>query len=368
MINILHFYPSDNQLISQYVDILQNAMQEYAEVCAEHSLHDFTKTLKQQHPDIIHIHGCWRAQNLKACKRAIKAGARIVFSPHGQLEPWIMEQHFLRDKLPKLIAYQRKIARLSYAMIAMGRMEEGCLKKLKYNTRIETVYNALITETISKEQMGQRIFDVYRKVLDSDPWPLMDEKTRLATRAFIKAGITGNHQWLSNAEYEATNDIDTESWRKIKLYAYQEHIENTINQGIAIAAPQPMPPDFNTQEAEYYKPRHFDDTVRRIDNSGKNDTERMVKAIRSARKLERGHHLTIMHLVELDDMLRRSQADEEKVCRRLDDYKLVKFAQRLMSLLNSFTGLEEGFMPIAPLNDRQAKYIEQKITKHLEIV
>lgn len=365
---ILHFYPADNSLISQYVEMLQNSMQEYAEVWAEHSLHDFSKTLKQQHPDIIHVHGCWRAQNLRACKRALKQGARIVFSPHGQMEPWIMEQHFWRDKLPKLLAYQRKIAHQAYAIITMGRMEEGCLKKLKYNPRIETVYNALITETISQEEMGQLVYKVYRKVLDSDPWPLMNSQTQMAVRAFIKVGLTGNHLWLSNEEFEATKDISDEYWRKIKLYAHQEHIENTINQGITVLGLYDKAQAFNPQETDHYIPRHFDDAIRRIDTSGKNDIEKIVKALRSIKKLERNHHLTILHLVELSDLLRHSQADEEKVMRRMDDYKLVKFTQRMMSILNTLTGLEEGFMPTTTLDDNQTKNIKNRITKHLEII
>lgn len=367
MIKILHFYPADNQLVSQYVDMLRTSMQNDAEVWAEHSLQAFTKTLKQQHPDIIHLHGCWRTQNLMAFQRAQKEGARLVFSPHGQLEPWILRQHFWRDKLPKLIAYQRRIASHAYAIITMGRMEKGCMTRLKYNPRIETVYNAVITETITKEQMGQQVYAIYRKVLDSDPWPRMDEKIHTAVKAFIKAGLTGDAHWLTDSEQEAVQNIDSEDWRKILLYAHLEHIDKTVAQGIHTTGQAP-PSDFDPAQTDHYMPHRFDDAIRQLDTSGKNDTERFVKAIRSARKLTHNRHFTIMHLVELADLMRHSLADEEKTVRQLDDHKLVTFAGRIMQLLSQFTGLEEGFMPLPPRIDQQAHRIEQQITKHLEII
>lgn len=367
MMRILHFYPADNQLISQYVDMLYSVMQDKADVAAEHSLHTFTKTLHQQQPDIVHLHGCWRTPIAMAAKKAWKQGARIVLSPHGQLEPWIMRQRFWSDKLPKLMTYQRRIVHRAYAVIVMGRMEEECLKKLRYNPRIETVRNALITETITPAEMGEQVYAVYRKVLDSDPWPLMDSKTTTAVKAFIKAGLTGDHRWLTPDEQEATLNITEDNWRKILLYAHQEHIDKTVSEGIAVTGQTGLP-DFSPADADHYRPPRFDDAIRHIETADKDDTERLVKAIRSARKLNRSHRLTIMNLVEMDEMLRHSRADEEKVARRLDDHQLTDFTQRLMAVLASLTGLEEGFMPLPLLNDRKARRIEEKIIKHLNVI
>ena len=367
MIKILHFYPADEKLISQYVEMLCTAMQDNADVKAEHSLHAFYKTFRQWHPDIVHLHGCWRTQTALAAKRAGKGGVRIVFSPHGGLEPWVIRQHFWREKLPKLVTFQRSVVKHSYAVITMGRMEESCLKKLDLNPRLETVKNAIVTETITARQMSGEVLAVYRKVLDSDPYGRMDDTPRMAVRALLKAGLTGDSHWLDNEEFESVHDLSEEDWRLILLYAHQEQVADTVARGILVTGVQP-PTDFQPSSAVWYQPPHSAKRTAALDITGKDDTAKVVKALRSARKLARQHRLTVMHLTQLAELMRNNRADEEKVERRLDEHKLLKFSRRLMKVLEDLTGLEEGFMVVAPLYDRTGYNIEQNITKHFKIL
>ena len=51
----------------------------------------------------------------------------------------------------------------------------------------------------------------------------------------------------------------------------------------------------------------------------------------------------------------------------LKESKLYKTACRTMQLLHDFTGFDEGFMPVTPLDDRITRRIRQQIYNHLKI-
>lgn len=364
---ILHFYPRDNEMAAQYVETLRRAMDGYADVRTAASLADFRKTAKEQRPDIVHIHGCWRWANAIAARTATQLGARLVFSPHGGLEPWIVKQDYWRRRLPHLIAYQRHMVSSAYAIIVMGRMEAGSIERPKLNQRIEIVRNTLVTSSISPDEMGRSVYAVYRKVLDSFPWPLMDEATTTALRGLIKAGLTGDAQWLDNEEYEAVRELSPEAWRQVLLHASQESILDTVRHGIE-AAHLPSPIDIQPEATPHYAPLRQHKKEHPLDTKGDDDTDKMVKTLHSAHKLLRQGQLTTSHIVRLADMIRKSQADEDRLVYRLKTQSLLPFARRMMAVLQELTGLEAGLMPIEKLYDKQTARILQRITNYNEIL
>ena len=190
---ILHFYIKNDERACQYIDRLAGSMLDGTEIQSCDSLKAFRKAIESWKPQIVHLHGAWRLSIARAAKIGMKSGARVVITPHGQLEPWVIKQRHWTEKLPKLLLYQRRCLQKAYCIIAMGRMEAGYMERLGYNTRIETILNSLITETISDGQMGRQMFLAYKKVLDTDTMELMLPQTKTALRGFIKAGITGDN-------------------------------------------------------------------------------------------------------------------------------------------------------------------------------
>lgn len=364
MIKVLHFFPKEDNMIALYVDTLCNAMGSYADVQAAHTLLSFHSTLRKQSPDIVHIHGCWRTANLMAAHYATSQGARIVFSPHGGLEPWIVKRHYWREKLPQLLLYQRRLAKRAFAVVAMGRMEAECLRKLRYNPRTETILNSLITEALTDGQMASEMHAVYRKVLDSNVWPLMEEQTHVAVKALIKACTTGDDKWLSAAEYQAVGELEQDEWRKVMLYAYQEGILDTVTHGISVVGKQC--PDVAPDTVAHYTPaKHSPSTPLSPTGNDSNDT--LANAMKAARKRYRTHKLSISHIVELDSLVRNMEFAEDKLPDSLNEKHLLPFARSMMKAIADLTGLEEGMMPIIPKAGRRAESIKRRITQNLNI-
>lgn len=353
-------------MVAQYVAVLERTMAGYADVAASHSLRQFRKQIKELCPDIVHLHGCWHVSYAVAALIANANGARVVLSPHGQLEPWVLRQKYWSEKLPKLIAFQRLLTKRAYALIAMGRMERDCLVRLKWSPRCETVLNSLITDTLTDEQMGAKVYAVYRKVLDSDQWPLMDDGTRTALRGLIKAGQTGDGRWLDSQEGDACKALAADEWRKVAIFASQEGILDTVARG-ADAMKLPMP-DFNPATvASYSRQEGSAKPPQQLAETGADATERLQGMIRSSRKMLHRRRLTMSHIVELSAFLRTSQADEAKLAEQLEEKKLLSYTRKLMQCLHDLTGLEEGFMPVKADGARGAAKMEDIITKHLKI-
>lgn len=320
--------------------------------------------LQDLHYDILHIHGCWQYQAWQVARMAVKRGTRLVFSPMGQLEPWVVEHGYWKEKLPKKLLYQRWIVNKAYAVIVQGKMEEECLLRLGWNPRIVIIRNPQLTNTTTPQEAARLLDDVYRKVMDSNQLEVMNEQTVYMLRQFIKAGITSDRRWIEGDLISMTQ----EDWRKLLCFAHQEHLTDVIKHGINILRFEA--PDIDAANIPYFLPQGYEEMPsieQSIGSSFVSEKQRLIATFRQFKKIWQRRCLTIAHLAELDKELRSYPVDEGLLCEELQERKLLKLAARLMQLMADFTGLTEGFMPMQPLNDRTTKQMRKQIENHLKI-
>lgn len=363
--NIIHFYHQQNELQARYVSMLTQCTRQSMHMNAVQSLTDMKQAYRSQHYDILHIHGCWSIQYAKAADYAISEGTRVVISPHGELEPWILKNKQWQEKMPKTLFYQRQTIQSAYAVIAMGTMEYDSLKKLGWNPRIETVRNALITKSITQEEMVAQLSAIYQKIMDSDPVHMMTDDTRRALFTILKASTAGHPQWLQQHDLIS---LSTAQWRQIMHYAQLEQIESFLNRGIRILGLKA--PDTTVHNIPCYLPVDYTQVktiAASIGNMFPTENERLLATFKFLQRQLSSHRLTILHLLELEREIREHDIDEGLLCETLEENRLLTFASRLMGVLNYFTNFEEGLMPVAPLQDRQTKKITHLITNHLKI-
>ena len=361
---ILHYYPKDDAMISQHVAMLTENMGLEAENHTTSEVEDARTLLKGGHYDILHLHGCWRNSSRAIVALALRQGARLVLTPHGQLEPWIQEERRWKEKLPKRLLYQQDIVRKAYAVIIQGHMEQECMEQLEWNRRTVIIRNAVITSSISRQEMAHQTFMLYRKVMDSNPLELMDDEMRTTLRNLITAGITGDRRWLvTDTKLPAVIQ-----WRLLFCYAHQEQITDVIERGLRVLGIDA--PDIDATKIDYFLPDGFKSTKlvgQIIGNQFASENERLVATFRQLRKFTTDRQLGIMHLVELDRELRQHGCNEEQLNEELKERRLWKSASRIMQLMAQFTGLTEGFMPIEPTNDHTTKALIRQIENHLKI-
>ena len=354
---ILHVYPKADEMVAQHVNQLMEGMQHSVEVQAVTHLADFKNICKSFEPDIVHCHGCWQYGIVNAGNYARKQGARIVLSPHGQLEPWVLEEKPLQEKFHKTALWQKPFVEKAYTLIAFGKMEQQYLEKLKWNPRIEVIHNAVITNSTTREKMCSQTFAVYQKVLDSNVLEQMDDDTQQLMASIIKAGTLGDARWVEPALPE------TIDWRRMFIYAEHQNIRNYVDYGINILGISAI--SLDTEHLPAYFPENYQrpQSIKKLIGEYKgNETEYLVHMIQQIEKQP-----LMLHLIEFTRELYRDTVNDDLLQEALEEKKLTKYASRLMQVLHELTLLDEGYMPIEPLDDRGTQKIRESITNHLKI-
>lgn len=110
---------------------------------------EYLSILKSVGPDIVHVNCCWHPYFAYAVIWAREAGYKVVLTPHGMLEPWIMRRNYWTRKLPSLLLYQRKAVRMATLLHATAEEERKHLEDLQWNNQIEVIPNGIQVAQIS---------------------------------------------------------------------------------------------------------------------------------------------------------------------------------------------------------------------------
>lgn len=363
---ILHYYASNaSENIAEYVKTLCEEMRTDAENESATTVQEALQSLRDRHYDLLHIHGCWLYAANRIARRALQLGTRVVVTPHGQQEPWIMKQRYWKEKLPKQLLFQRSLIHKAYAVIVQGKMEEECLRKLDWNRRIVIIRNSLITNTTTAQEMARQQAQVYRKIMDSNTWELMTDSTKRTLRQLLKVGVTGDERWLGESYVTIS---DNNQWRMLYCYVHQEQVSETVRRGLQVLRIDA--PDFDIQQMPSFKPDGYEPSKTIEEAIGMQyatENDRLMSTFRHLRRLALHKRLTLSHLVELDKELRNHDTAEDQLCDALKERHLYKFARRIMQLTYDLTGLDEGHMPMPPLEDRLTRHMRKHIDNHLKI-
>lgn len=108
----------------------------------------FNVLIKRINPDVFHVNGCWTPGCALTQRWAQDLGYKVVLTPHGMLEPWIMARHYWTRKVPALLLYQKSAVKKADMLHATALSEKENLIKLGYNVRIEIIPNGIEVDNI----------------------------------------------------------------------------------------------------------------------------------------------------------------------------------------------------------------------------
>ena len=116
---------------------------------------EFRTFLQNEKPDIVHINGIWSPQNWGFQKVAQELNIKVVMSPHGMLEPWIVQHNPLKKKVA-LFLFQNKAIKKANHIHATAQMEKDSIRKLGYLNKITIIPNGIDLSEIkgTKEHYG----------------------------------------------------------------------------------------------------------------------------------------------------------------------------------------------------------------------
>jgi glycosyltransferase involved in cell wall biosynthesis len=99
-------------------------------------------------PDLLHVHGLWRAPNRLASR--LQRQLPVVLAPHGMLDPWAFAQHHRRKTL-LWWAYERRSLQRAAALHALCRAEVQALRSLGLTAPIALIPNGVALPNRSGE-------------------------------------------------------------------------------------------------------------------------------------------------------------------------------------------------------------------------
>lgn len=112
-------------------------------------LKEFHLLLLAEKPDLVHINGVWSPQNWGFQKVAQELGIKVVLSPHGMLEPWILGQNPWKKKLG-LFLYQKKAIQRAEYLHATAPMEADSIRALGFKNPIDIIPNGIDLSDVKK--------------------------------------------------------------------------------------------------------------------------------------------------------------------------------------------------------------------------
>ena len=95
--------------------------------------------MEEVRPDIVHVNCCWMPACAAVQRIAQKHGYKVVLTPHGMLESWIIKRHYWTRKVPALLLYQKAAVRKADCIQSTAESERDNLLKLGYNKNIKVV-------------------------------------------------------------------------------------------------------------------------------------------------------------------------------------------------------------------------------------
>ena len=182
---IVHYIPSIDRTAggtSTYMQVLAKGLGEIAEVhiithdsenplvmenCTVHYVHNYQPLsyswntsiaflLDEIGPDVVHVNCCWMPACAAVQRIAQKRGFKVVLTPHGMLEPWIIKRHYWTRKVPALWLYQKAAVQRADCVQATAESERDNLLKLGYNSNIKVVRLGIDAESIEMKRSWKK--------------------------------------------------------------------------------------------------------------------------------------------------------------------------------------------------------------------
>lgn len=121
---------------------------------------EFLKLLEEISPDVFHTNCCWLPMSARMAIWAKQRGYKVVYTPHGMLEPWIMKRHYWTKKLPAILLFQRRGIEVADVIHSTADSEKNNLMQLGWNASITVIPNCVQVENIELKTSWTRTKEI----------------------------------------------------------------------------------------------------------------------------------------------------------------------------------------------------------------
>ena len=348
----------------------------------------FKKIVDKIKPDVVHIHALWGLAAWLVFRWAEEERLPIVVSPYKALMKWNYGRRYALSKLPQLLFMQHYMLTRAAAIHAVTRQEFDTLYHVSWhpdvksekpwNDRIALVeYSKELADGhVDTERVGEEMSVLYRKVIDSNPFLLMNDEDRevenmlLAYGTSLDSGVPMSEVFLDgDGIKDKVTKLSPEHWRRILLHCadqgiLQQVVGATERLGVEIATPDVQGISrFRIEKElpflETANPRIKVARMHQLDEDYTSyEAERtLCVMLLNTKYLYAKRILSRRNLADLYAAIRFGQYNEYMLENMLDEIGMKNFASRIFYILYKSMNLEEGFIPFDMLCDRRTKNI-----------
>jgi len=333
----------------------------------------FSKILKEFQPDIVNIHTCWQHASARRANRARSQGAAVIISPHWELSELSRTTERYISKFFKTQLYQRRMIRQADALLVSSEHERTQLHKLGWNKRIDVIPAPVFHHHISDKETIEQLAAFQQKISDTRYRLSMTPKELQAVTSLLHAGIIESEMKLDETRLKTLRNLLPDQWKRIMLFAADEEIADIIALGAhRLHLQTPDITRVNRYPLRHSKQRgSLNDESLNIENpfikerleditlDHETNINSIATMLINAKRLIRKRRFSLRHLCDLYRAVRYLDYDEYRLKKTLSKMMILRFAQRITSILASELLLEEGFMPLIPRNDRKTTHIKR---------
>lgn len=117
---------------------------------------EWNRILNEIKPNLVHVNCCWMPCCALVQKWSQRKGYKVILTPHGMLEPWIMKRNYWTKKIPALLLYQKAAIKRADCIHATAESEKQNILKLGYNKKIEVIANGIDVDNIKIKDNWKR--------------------------------------------------------------------------------------------------------------------------------------------------------------------------------------------------------------------
>lgn len=354
----------------------------------------FKEIVDRVKPDIVHLHTLWGITSWKMFRWAEEARIPIVVSPYKSIMKWNYGMHYLTSKLPQLLLMQHGMIKRASAIHAITKQEYDSLKTFSWHPemRSSAPWNdkCALVELSTRQpdgncdtaRLAREMYDLYRKVVDSNPFLLMSEEDRkvedmlIALGASITENVDSADIFLDAKKIRVNADkLTDEQWRRIQLHCSDQGVLQLAIKAIEALALPLAPLDINNirrftenTELPYLETAHAHIKVSRMrqlssDYSRYESERKLCVMLLNTKYLYNKRKLSRRNFVDLYIAIRFGLYNEYVLENMLDEIDMRKFGSRIFYILHKFMLLEEGFVPFEMITDRETKNIINNLFK-----
>ena len=102
--------------------------------------------LEEVKPEIVHVNCCWMPQCAlvqRWTRKKLGHNVKILITPHGMLEPWIIKRNYWTKKVPAILLYQKWAIKDADIIVSTAEEERTHIAQLGWNKEIEMIPNGI---------------------------------------------------------------------------------------------------------------------------------------------------------------------------------------------------------------------------------